>query len=735
METDLQRFPQPPTSPTSSSPQENVHPAFRMSNSPQQSLAVPVAPQPLKFLRSETLPPSPPHSVGGRSNDDALRDRMGTLNMGDPPPIIGRYALGTLKYPPGMLTRMNTMSSVSSGLSSGAPGSPFQHHERISIVQADSTLPDILEHGPPEMTLTEAHAEVLRLLDKADETSSRKSAAPKKGFLRRSNTTKPASSNASHSQDTLTNVLEDLAEEGSIPMVKAVIALGADPVYRSSGKMKKVKHEALEKSTANGHAKVVDFLLRKGASYGEPQKKAAYTPLDRALLGAVYKGHAELASILISAHDANPMVEQWPREMDDAQHYWAQNQVRLSKTSVLDGLSHWKNEEQGMSVLRHILDNPKFDPAAPVSGVFDNKSELQTAEFGHRPWHTTYEYSALACFARAGWADAVEEMLNKKGSPSDYEREDEVLQYQDKVTRWISPVNALTKDTWEHKPEGALRILRLLIDRGFNTGLYQRTANDLGQRTPLGRALAANASQGVELIAQSRPELVKEVISFRRNKRETKAQPLAAALALEKLDTARVLLRAGAHPRDPAFGMNVLQFAAHQGGETGTAMLAEMIGLAPELTYAALDIAIRRIHKDCVRVVLDSISAAASRNEIAALPAIWDMLLPLPDTELDIDTKTKYLDLIDMVHTWDAGGALPRPQLPAILAAIKRDNYVGMERMLKVGVVDGSSLVLNCKAQPLGDNGMWTVLECSEETSRSAEWLGLLRGYGAPLYT
>jgi hypothetical protein len=146
METDLQRFPQPPTSPTSSSPQENVHPAFRMSNSPQQSLAVPVAPQPLKFQRSETLPPSPPHSVGGRSNDDALRDRMGTLNMGDPPPVIGRYALGTLKYPPGMLTRMNTMSSVSSGLSSGAPGSPFQHHERISIVQADSTLPDIL--GP-----------------------------------------------------------------------------------------------------------------------------------------------------------------------------------------------------------------------------------------------------------------------------------------------------------------------------------------------------------------------------------------------------------------------------------------------------------------------------------------------------------------------------------------------------------------------------------------------------------
>jgi hypothetical protein len=166
-------------------------------------------------------------------------------------------------------------------------------------------------------------------------------------------------------------------------------------------------------------------------------------------------------------------------------------------------------------------------------------------------------------------------------------------------------------------------------------------------------------------------------------------------------------------------------------------MLAEMLPLAPELTYTALDIAIRRINNDCVRVLLDSISAAASRNQIAALPAIWDMLLPLPPstTEETQEVRTRYLDLIAMVHTWDAGAALPRPQLPAILAAIKRDNFVGMEKMLQLGAVDGRSLVLNCKAQPLGEQGLWTVLECAEGTSRSAEWLGLLRGWGAPLYT
>jgi hypothetical protein len=727
----VHQFPQPPTSPTS---QQHIHPVYRH---PVQQLSptVPSEPQPLRFQRSNTLPPTPPQSIGARTNEDVLRDQMQSLNMGDPSPILGRHSSGPPRFPPGTLGRMNTMSSISSGRSSTAPGSPFDQHHRISVAEASTTIPGVMEQGPPELDTTEAHAEVMRRLDKADETSSRKTSdgAQKKGFsFRRSNTVKVPISTGSHSQEALTSVLEKVAEEGSLPMVKAVISLGADPVYRSTGKSKKVRHDALVKATAGGHAKVVDYLLLKGASYGEAQKKAAYSPLDRALLTAAYKGHADLVNVLISAHGANPTIEQWPREMETAHQYWNEKQLRLSKTSVLDGISHWKNEWQGLSAMRIIMQSPKFDPTMPVSAVFDNKSELQSAEYANRPWQTTYEYTALACFVRAGWADVVEEVLSMKGLPKDYEKEDEVLQYQDKVTRYISPISALTKDTWEQRPEDALRILRLLIDRGFNIGLVQRTANDLGPRTALGRALAANASQAVELIAQHRPELVKEVISFRRNKKETKAQPLAAAIVLEKLDTARVLLRAGAHPRDPAFDMNVLQFAAHQGGETGTAMLAEMIGLAPELTYAALDIAIRRINKDCVRVLLDFISAAAARNEIAALPAIWDMLLPL---EEDSEKRTKYLGLIDMVFAWDAGCALPRPQLPAILAAIKRDNYVGMERLLQLSVVDGKSLVLNCKAQPLGEQGLWTVLECAEGTQRSAEWLGLLRGWGAPLFT
>jgi hypothetical protein len=254
-------------------------------------------------------------------------------------------------------------------------------------------------------------------------------------------------------------------------------------------------------------------------------------------------------------------------------------------------------------------------------------------------------------------------------------------------------------------------------------------------RTTLGRAIAADAAQAVELILQHKPTLVREEILFKRNRRETKALPFVVALALDRLEVSRVLLRSGAHPRDPAIeDMNVLQFAASESGEAATAILLEMLPMAPELTYEALDIAIKRNNKNNVRVLLDFISAAASRGEIVALPPAYDSILLCTDTDKDVETKFRYAELIDMVYQWDAGRVLHRPQLPSILNAIRKDNYAGVEKLMQLGIVNGKSLVLNSKARPIGESGEWTVLECCETTKRSSDWLALLRYHGAPLY-
>jgi hypothetical protein len=699
-----------------------------------QSPSDPNMPRPLAFKRATTIPMTPPMSCS-TSSEGGVRDSMASLALSDQHPLPLRLPKGPAPLPAATVSLMRTVSSTTSSsigsaqLCSSSIGSfPFSK-SHFSVAAFTSGA---YENEAADMTLDQAKAEITRRLKQKDSTTSRKNSSGSsivRFSLKRSNTA--GSGNGAFAPEILNQVLEEVSREGRLSLVKAVVAMGANP----TGKTKRSKNEALTQATAAGHARVVDFLLRNGAKYGDVRLKVKHTPIDYALLSAAYKEHAELVSCLIASHGANPMTEQWPREIEDAQHYWAESQVRLAKSSVLDGISRWQNVELGISVMKFIMGSSRFDPSALVSGLFDNKSELQAASYQYRPWQTTYEVSALACFSSAGFADTVEEMLALKGAPKDYEKADDLQQHQEKKTRFVSPVNALSKETWQTRPDDALRILHLFADRGFDLGLVQRTQTDAGLRTPLGRAIAADAAQGVELILQHKPTLVREEIFFRRGKREIKALPFVAALALDRLEVSRVLLRSGAHPRDPAIeDMNCLQFAASESGETAIAMLQEMLPMAPELTYEALDFAIRRNNKDNVRIVLDFISTAASRGEIAALPPAYDSILLCTNTDMDAETKFSYTALIDMVHQWDEGRALHLPQLSSILNAIRKDNYAGVEKLMQLGIIDGRSLVLNSKARPTGESGEWTVLECCETTKRSSDWLALLRYHGAPLY-
>ncbi|KAF3007856.1 hypothetical protein E8E13_010816 [Curvularia kusanoi] len=672
------------------------------------------------------------------SSEGGVRDSMASLSLNTQQPAPLRLPMSPVTLPPATLSRMGTVSSTkSSSVSSvrirspsiGPPSSPSSK-PRFSVAAFTTGA---YENQAPDITSEQARTEIARRIDEKGILSNRKGSTGSsimKGFsFKRSNTA--GTDNGGPSLETLNQILEEVAQEGNLSLVRAVVALGADPACKT----KKCKHEALAKATVAGHARIVDFLLRNSASYGEVRLKVRFKPIDYALLSAAYQGHAELVSCLIASHGANPMTERWPREIEETQHYWAETQLRLPKSSVLDGISRWDKVDDGMSIMKFIMGSSRFDPTAMVSGLFDSKSELQSAAYQYRPWQTTYEVSALACFVSAGWADTVEEMLALKSLPKDYEKEDDVQQHQEKRTRFVTPVNSLSKETWKKRPEDALRILHLLVDRGFDFSLAQRTQTDNGLRTPLGRAISADAAQAVELILQHKPALVREEIFFRRNNKETKALPFVVALALDRLEVSRVLLRSGAHPRDPAIeGLNILQFAASETGEAATAMIMEMLPMAPELTYEALDIAINRKNKQNVRVLLDFISAAAARGEIAALPPAYDSILLCTETDKDIETKFRYAELIDMIYQWDAGRVLHRPQLPSILNAIRKDNYAGMEKLMQLGIVSGKSLVLNSKARPTGESGEWTVLECCETTKRSSDWLALLRYHGAPLY-
>lgn len=370
-----------------------------------QSPSSPDMPQPLAFKRAATMPMTPPMSSSG-SSEGGIRDSMASLARSEQQPLPLRLPKGPALLPAASLSRMGTVSSTTSGsvdsaqlrLSSvGSPSNPLSR-PHFSVAAFTSGA---YENEAANMTLDQAKAEITRQLEHKNTTTSRKgscSSSIMKFSLKRSNTA--GSGNGVFTPEALSQVLEEVSQEGSLSLVKAVVAMGADP----TGKAKRSKNQALAKATAAGHARVVDFLLRNGAKYGDIRLKVKHTPTDYALLSAAYKEHAELVSFLVASHGANPMTEQWPREIEDTQHYWAESQVRLAKSSVLDGISRWKNVEVGMSVMKFIMGSSRFDPSAFVSGLFDNKSELQTASYQHRPWQTTYEVSALACFSSVGWA-------------------------------------------------------------------------------------------------------------------------------------------------------------------------------------------------------------------------------------------------------------------------------------------------------------------------------------------
>jgi hypothetical protein len=614
---------------------------------------------------------------------------------------------------------------------------------RPAYVRAfSSQLP---ESVAPQVTPGEAHAEALRRIGKAGRgprTIKRRGSNESLSSLISYSIRKPgvsARSESHFSLDTLAVVLEDAAEEGNLPLVEAVMALGANPNFRSVHRLKNRRHDALNKATAAGHVHVMDYLLRQGATFGsdEPPKNDAFRALDYKLLDVAYAGYNQVARYLITMHGANPFVEQWPKQFADANRTVYRRVIRLKvyQRSVLDAIAKMGDPEQDMGLLEVIMNNPAFDPAAIATRVYE---DMPYSGDGSRMSQATYHYSPLSIFVKAGWANAVKMMLAKRKDPSAYQLKGKTVDEEGQIPSTnikccVYPANALTKDTWLYRRQDALNILRMLIDSGFDITTAQQTADDSAARTPLGRAILANASEGIELILRAKPALVKEDVSFRLllgsgTEQEYKAQPLAAAIIQGSLESARVILRNGAHPYDPAFSYpNVMQFAAGHGGATATAILQDMVEIAPDLASEAIETAIQKSKSDAVYVLLYSPNA---RN-MSSL-RLYDMVLQCKGATKDDETQRRHLQIIDLIVGSDTTYRLPRPDRSSVQSAMEYDNFAGMEKLLSLKII--TSTVLNEKAyrhEGLGMGGIYTALEWCLAAAKGSHWISLLRSYGA----
>jgi ankyrin repeat protein len=370
----------------------------------------------------------------------------------------------------------------------------------------------IAESEAAPLTAGEARAEIVRRLGKAEKTvkslkrrgsNESLSSLISYSIRRPSISAKPESG---YSLDALAAVLEDVAQDGNLALVQAAIGLGANANFRSVNRLKNRRHDALNKATAAGHVEIIDYLIHQGATYkvSESQHKDAFTPIDYKLLEVTYSGYSDVARYLISNQGANPFISQWPREYHDAIRtvYRRVVPTKVYQRTVLDAMSRMGDPAQDMPLLKTIMADPNFDPAAISTRIY---ADTPYTGDGSRMLQTTTQYSALAAFAKAGWANAVEAMLAKNPDPSAYQRPATTITEEGQIPstntqRYIYSANALTKDTWTHFPANALRILQMLIQHNFDVSAPQRTPDDSAPRTPLSRAVLANASAAVQVL-------------------------------------------------------------------------------------------------------------------------------------------------------------------------------------------------------------------------------------------
>ena len=90
----------------------------------------------------------------------------------------------------------------------------------------------------------------------------------------------------------LNDQLYEAAESGDVPLIRTVVALGADVNHQRSGRL------CLSVAASNGRTAAVEFLLASGADVdGSPLDRVGFTALHAA---ATY-GHVEIMGLLLAA--------------------------------------------------------------------------------------------------------------------------------------------------------------------------------------------------------------------------------------------------------------------------------------------------------------------------------------------------------------------------------------------------------------------------------------------------
>ncbi|KAH7094331.1 hypothetical protein FB567DRAFT_1527 [Paraphoma chrysanthemicola] len=501
----------------------------------------------------------------------------------------------------------------------------------------------------------------------------------------------------------LLSVLVCVACEGNLPLVKATIALAKESIFlppeRSYNEL------AIRHAARRGHQDIVDYIISRSTDFGLDDNRGSGGKClaTIALIEAVRGRQTNLASHLLSSRKVNVFMPVALSIIVDG----------ATPRTFFELIVRMDHEHEALPLLRAIMAPEYLTQGCRITRS-DTGSQLN-AEF-----RSSVQKSVFV-FVKAGWADALELLLDcplAKSHVNSLMRDDQALACLN------IEIRAFGFGTWNEKENAALRrlrILRLLVHKSEYVQAGQHSTN----RDALMRALTKAMSQAISLDAPDAVDLIigidSTLLSKRIIEKGVSRTPLAWAIFKERYEVVKVLLRKGACPTDwverTRKSGNNLQLAVHRtaaGRPIAQQILGHMLAKYPELIYDAICEAIRCIDPSLVALLLEATSRKIGTDRISSM-RLYEGLLVLRAINTTENSRKAYLRIIDTISNWDTANILPHARAKAVQQAIKYDNRAGVEKLLKIGVIDRAQLD--------------EVLEWCKATSQRLEWRSLLRLY------
>jgi len=511
----------------------------------------------------------------------------------------------------------------------------------------------------------------------------------------------------------LTQVLDDVAGEGNLDLVKTTISMGA--MLSTAAEAERNRSSALQRAVKGGHTAIANLLLQHDVRFPSPSRplpppkstfrgrsrkkhveeiQTSISPLDDALISAAEKGHTEMAVCLALSHGANPCANEW------LEGNWEEKRESRSFIAAVAAL---KNREQAATILRRLNEGCKLDTTAVAHRL---QVRLKDGKV------ITQGLTLASYCVRIAWANGLQVLLQ------DAEPGSVPLTSRGKFgdDEWVpSPLSQLKQRAWKSLPDESLDILKLLIDMGVDANESYHSMNG-DTHHPLYHAITGGSEEATIMLLNANRDHLHSTFVIPGNDADLYSC-IGLALRHRQWDIALAVLTAFKSHQpfliparevissDRSTKTSYLHMAISTAGRKESPpapLLDALFRTRPpvEDVCASLHAAFEGRQLDTTRTLLSHYSARAKAlglhstgtdPQLNLLLLLADTRCPVRgehDSERDfVDAQRKYLAIIEAVVAFAKRHGLKMSSSGTILAAIRTSNATLLRLLVELRVL------------------------------------------------